>query len=69
VYDLLRATGPAGFGSPFCVESDGADAAAQDGELPGAARLFFYLVRAENGCGGNLGTDSAGTPRTGGPCP
>jgi len=72
LYDLLRSRDPAGFAGAVCLESDGLDTAAVDSDLPGAGSLFFYLVGAENDCGPagrNLGSDSAGAPRTAPDCP
>jgi hypothetical protein len=68
LYDLLRFNSPANLALPYCVETDtSATSAAHDGEpAPGGA--YFYLVRAENSCGANLGSSSEGTPRTAGPC-
>lgn len=66
-YDLLRSEGAANFGDPTCIVSGGTVAAATDGGLP--ERALFYLVRAWNVCGGNLGTASDGTPRLAGACP
>jgi len=51
-----------------CLETDGTDLTAAEGGSPGSGVCWYYLVRAENGCGGNLGGDSAGTPRTGVDC-
>ena len=50
-----------------CVESNDTDLNAIDPSSPAA--IFYYLVRSENGCGGNLGTDSTGAPRSGVNCP
>lgn len=66
-YDLLRSTTSAGFSSPTCVASGLTVTAAADSAIPSA--VFYYLVRSENACGGNLGTRSDGTPRTAGSCP
>jgi hypothetical protein len=73
-YDLLRAESLSGFsGSGVCVESsDCSDATGHDFETP--ASIFYYLVRARNGCPppndvGILGTASDGTPRSGMTCP
>ncbi|HZI95412.1 MAG TPA: M36 family metallopeptidase, partial [Patescibacteria group bacterium] len=66
-YDLLRSNAASTFASATCVESNGTDLVALDPSSPGT--IYYYLVRSENGCGGNLGTDSAGTPRTGASCP
>jgi hypothetical protein len=67
LYDLLRSPSPALFGSATCLESGEPDLAAADAAIP--ANAFFYLIRARNGCGGNLGKDSANNPRSGAACP
>lgn len=66
-YDLLRSSSPSSFAVAACIESNGTDLSATDAAPP--AGDLFYLVRAENACGGNLGTDSSGTPRSGTSCP
>jgi subtilisin family serine protease len=66
-YDLLRGTDANNFSSPTCIVSNISTTAASDGADPQA--LFFYLVRAINACGTNLGSSSGGTPRSGGACP
>ena len=66
-YDLLRSVGASNFLAPACVASNIAATSASDPAIPGA--VFFYLVRSENVCGGNLGMRSGGTPRAGGSCP
>jgi uncharacterized repeat protein (TIGR01451 family) len=66
-YDLLRSGTASNFLSPACVASNITATSASDPTVPGA--VFFYLVRSENVCGGNLGMRSGGTPRTGGSCP
>jgi len=66
-YDLLRSGVASNFLSPVCVASNLAATTASDPAIPGA--VFFYLVRSENVCGGNLGMRAGGTPRTGGSCP
>lgn len=66
-YDLLRSVTGSSFEGAVCVESDDTDLVATDTETPG--ELFAYLVRSENVCGGNLGVDSAGAPRSGPACP
>jgi hypothetical protein len=51
-YDTIRSSTPADFFSQgFCVESDDSDLTASDTNEPGPGGVFFYLVRAENGCG------------------
>jgi hypothetical protein len=66
VYDILRSETANGFGTAYCSGSGVAEIAGQDGIVP--VGIFFYLVRAKNGCGGTLGTDSSGTPTTGTAC-
>jgi hypothetical protein len=67
LYDLLRSSSPALFGSAVCLESGESNLAAADAGIPAGA--FFYLIRARNSCGGNLGKDSANNPRSGAICP
>jgi hypothetical protein len=66
-YDLLRSATAGDFGAAVCLAADTLATSGADAAAPGAA--FFYLVRSENACGGNLGTRSDGTPRTAAPCP
>jgi choice-of-anchor B domain-containing protein len=66
-YDTLRSEDPSDFGGAVCVETDDTDLVATDATTPSS--LFVYLVRAENACGGELGSDSAGNPRSGAGCP
>jgi hypothetical protein len=73
-YDTLRADSPGGFTSAgTCVESDdGSNTQATDASTPALGGVFFYLLRGENDCPsgqGTLGTNSAGTPRSGRNCP
>lgn len=68
-YDVLRATAPAGFSAGACVATDQTELTAVDAESPGVGGVFHYLARANNGCGGTLGIDSAGDGRTGRTCP
>lgn len=65
LYDTIRSTAPDDFGQQAtCVESDdGADTVADDPTLPNAGEVFFYLVRAENACGGEAGVSSTGEAR------
>ncbi|HKY32872.1 MAG TPA: M36 family metallopeptidase [Candidatus Polarisedimenticolia bacterium] len=67
LYDVLRAGSATGFGSAVCLESGGADLAAEDPAVPGG--IAYYLVRSRNGCGSHLGADSAGSLRSGISCP
>jgi hypothetical protein len=66
LYDVLRSTSPSDFSGAVCVEADGSDTAASDTDVP--ADTFYYLIRVENACGENLGTDSDGVSRTGASC-
>jgi len=66
-YDVLRAAAPDDFSAATCLASDAAATAALEPLEPAAA--YYYLVRAENACGGNLGAASDGTPRQGPGCP
>jgi hypothetical protein len=75
-YDTLRSGMPGDFaGSALCVESnDGADISATDGSIPAPGEIFYYLVRAVNGCPGGAGIGpledrSDGMPRAGRTCP
>jgi hypothetical protein len=66
VYDCLRSESPSDFGSAVCVESNAAATASTDSAEPASMHVYFYLVRAENGCGGGpLGVGSNG-PRPAG---
>ena len=67
VYDVLRSTNPSGFSAATCILANGSGLTTQDSAIPAAC--YYYLVRAENGCGSNLGTDSLGVPRSGVACP
>jgi hypothetical protein len=67
-YDVLRSSSATGFDAALCLDPNGLDTVATDGSSPAPGAVFYYLVRTENRCGGNLGTDSAGTPRTGKDC-
>lgn len=66
VYDVLRSPAPDGFLAGVCVASGVPFLGIGDAQVP--AHVFFYLVRAKNGCGGTLGTDSSGTPNSGADC-
>jgi len=65
-YDLLRGTDPQN-GDAGCLQGTFTERDATDGTTP--AGLFYYLVRAENDCGGGLAADSAGMPRPAPSCP
>jgi len=66
-YDLVRSTIASDFAAPVCIATQVTATSASDAASPGGA--FFYLVRSENACGGNLGNRSSGTPRNAGACP
>ncbi len=66
-YDVLRSENASDFSSATCISSDITERTATDTEDP--ETVFYYLIRVENACGSNLGTDSQGMPRTGKNCP
>lgn len=65
-YDVLRGGNPAS-GDSGCRLEDSSAREADDADIP--AGLYYYLVRAENACGGGLRPDSSGAPRTAPSCP
>jgi N-acetylneuraminic acid mutarotase len=75
VYDVLRAVAPGDFVSgTICVASNASATMAAESAVPPVGGIYFYLVRAENGCPGLtgqgvLGRDSEGTPQPGVNCP
>jgi hypothetical protein len=71
VFDLLFSSNPTDWiGSvASCVEADDTDLAANDSNAPPDGGIVYYLVRAEDDCGGNIGSDSRGVPRTARNCP
>jgi hypothetical protein len=73
-YDVLRTSTASDFvTSAGCLAADAGPAmSAADTTDPPLGGVFFYLVRAENGCPsgiGSLGVNSQGVPRSGRPCP
>jgi hypothetical protein len=68
-YDVLRGAVASDFSSPSCAARNITATTASDASTPSVGARFFYLVRAQNSAGGNLGNRSNGTPRTGGSCP
>jgi hypothetical protein len=70
-YDLISAGGPLEFDAgAFCVEAgDGADATASDTVPVSPGEIRYYLVRAQNPCGGSAGATSAGVSRSVRSCP
>ncbi len=67
LYDVLRSDQAGDFSVATCLASDVGAPQAADPEVP--QTLFFYLVRAQNACGGNLGASSGGIARSGAGCP
>jgi hypothetical protein len=65
LYDVLSSPTANGFTSASCLASNQSATTAND-PSPDSA---FYLVRAENNCGGSLGNDSTGSPIPGISCP
>jgi hypothetical protein len=69
LYDVLRSSLAGDFSAATCLASDITATSATEPDDPPGGTCWYYLVRAENACGGNLGDDSGGTPRTGNSCP
>ena len=63
-YDLLRSTTANGFAAATCVESGLSGTVASDAATPTPSAVSYYLVRANNTCGGALGQRSSGLERT-----
>ena len=68
-YDLLRSSSAGDWSAATCLESNITDYSGEDAAVPDPGVCFYYLPRAENTCGGNMGYASDGTPRTGVACP
>ena len=66
-YDLLRVTSPDDFLSATCVAANLSVTSTVDPTVPGG--IFFYLIRAQGICGGNLGSDILERRRRGRACP
>src|SRR5437899_2248170 len=66
LYDVIRSTSASDFSAATCVISNATTLNASDSSTP--SNVYFYLVRSKDLCGDNLGTDSAGNPRTGISC-
>lgn len=62
-YDVLRSVRAGDFTASSCVVVDLTATDASDPTVPPPGAAFYYLVRSENACGGNLGASSDGTPR------
>jgi hypothetical protein len=69
LYDVLRSADPTDFTAATCIASGQTTQTVGDSSSPLPGALQAYLVRARNACGGTLGADSAGTPRSGAACP
>ena len=71
VYDVLRSGRGDDFSTSYaiCVLSDVNTLATTEGWSPLVGRAYYYLVRSQNSCGSNMGSDSAGVLRVGRTCP
>jgi hypothetical protein len=67
-YEALRATSGDGFAAALCLPSQGSSTVAADYDVPAPESAFYYLVRALNPCGSQLGVDSTGQSRVGVDC-
>jgi hypothetical protein len=65
LYDLLRSTAASSFLSGTCLGSNQAGTSGSDSTASSA----FYLVRAENACGGIIANGSGGAPVAARSCP
>ena len=70
-YDALVSTSKSDFSSTSatCLATNTSALTATDATVPATSQARYYLVRAENACGGTLGSTSSGAPRTGRSCP
>jgi hypothetical protein len=66
-YDVLRSVRADDWSAALCLASGLTVNTGTDPALPAVS--FYYLVRARNACGGNLGLRSDGTPRVAAACP
>ena len=71
LYDLLVSSSSSDFspGVASCLLTNSSSTTTTDAVAPLTGHIRYYLVRAENACGGTLGSTSAGVPRTGRSCP
>ena len=70
LYHVLRGLESGNFGSAICLDVTD-QTSASDAELPAPGGVYYYLVRASNGCpagDGSLGQDSLGLERAGTDC-
>ena len=63
VYDVLRSSDPSDFSATTCVASDLSVTLSTDAEDPVSGTGQYYLIRARNACGGQIGSDSSGSTR------
>ena len=68
-FDLLRSPVSSNFTIATCVESDELNTTAGDGGTPAPGSVFYYVLRADGACGGNLGGDDSEARRAGSTCP
>jgi hypothetical protein len=68
-FDLLRSPVSSNFEIATCVESNELNTTASDGGTPAAGGVFYYVLRADGSCGGNLGGDESEARRAGSTCP
>jgi hypothetical protein len=70
-YDTIRADSPLGFDvAGTCVTTADPATASSDSSAPVVDAVFYYLIRAETGCGsGPVGNATDGTPREAVSCP
>ncbi len=73
LYDAVRSGNASDFvDNATCVASGAVSPTAFDAAVPLPGQVFYYLIRADDGCPngqGSLGADSSGTPRTARSCP
>lgn len=65
-YDLLRSAAASDFSVASCVLANSTESLGEDSDP--VTQIFYYLVRARNGCGENLGAGSDAAPRAGISC-
>ena len=70
-YDVLLSSTALGWGFDVasCVETGGTDLAATEISTPVSGNAYYYLVRAGNVCGENMGAGSDAVARIGRACP
>jgi hypothetical protein len=69
-YDVIRSSAPSDFETDAaCVASDGEETTATDSDAPPTGGIYYYIVRAENGCSTDPGCFDPGPQRTARECP